>query len=603
MSTFDIESSQKVVIGNLGQDIQIKAVDKDGNLVPNYCGSPQISGVIGLQSVESGFKNGTLKLENVQIENVLTVADGSAVGRFEKGPTIAGWLSVAPALLAIVLAVVLRQAMLALFLGIWFGVSSLNGFNPWTGFLRAVDTHLVSAVAESGHAAILLFTMALGGMVGVLAKSGGTHALIESISGFATNRRRGMLTTWFAGLLLFFDDYANCLLVGNTIRPLTDKLKISREKLAYMVDSTAAPITTVAVISTWVGYQLGLLEDLAATSNTSAYELFISMLPYSFYSLFTIGFVFMIAWTGRDFGPMLKAERRAHGGQLLRPGASPMMDKELTELQPKDPSKSHWLLALIPIVGVVLFVSVGLYINGIGAAGEGAGLRDIIASADSYAVLMWAGFGGSLVAAIAAVAFRALTLEEVMDSWVQGVKAMLIACLILVLAWTLGDLCKTDLLTGDWVLSMFQPSPRLIPTMTFIVSAMIALATGSSFSAMAIVIPIAGPMAWALTGDASGIDATAGLAIRLSSLAAVLSGAVFGDHCSPISDTTIMSSMSSASDHLDHVKTQAPYAIVCGTIAILFGYIPVSYGINPWLCFGLGFVVLASVIRFAGRKI
>jgi Na+/H+ antiporter NhaC len=278
-----------------------------------------------------------------------------------------------------------------------------------------------------------------------------------------------------------------------------------------------------------------------------------------------------------------------------------MMDKELTEMSAPSDSNPHWTLAVVPIAAVILIVAVGLYISGADAAPKGAGLRQIIASANSYAVLLWAAFGGSIIAALYALLMRNLKVDEAMDAWVAGCKAMVIAVLILVLAWTIGDICKNFLQTGPWVISQFDPSPHWIPTMTFVLCAIIALATGSSFSTMAIVIPIAGPMAWAATGDTSGLDPSVIESIRLATLSAVLGGAVFGDHCSPISDTTIMSSMSCASDHIDHVRTQAPYAFTCGLAAIVFGYIPAGYGISPWLSLPLGILALFALVRFVGK--
>ena len=610
VSSFDLSESQEVQVSGVGSKIVIEARDEQGHLSSGFCGQATLEGASVIKDghrhplTEVGpFDAGRLVLEHVVVADSLRVRSGDAFGEMNAPPSIPGWVSLVPPVLAIVLAIALRQAMIALFVGIWFGASALVGFNPLTGFIRTIDTHFVRALADPDHASILLFTLALGGMVGVLAKSGGTHALVDSVSKIATTRRRGMLATWLTGLFLFFDDYANCLLVGNTVRPLSDKLKISREKLAYLVDSTAAPITTVAVISTWVGYQLGLIKDLAASSGTTPYDLFIDMLPYSFYSLFTIAFVFLISATGRDFGPMRKAEIRAQSGQLIREGAQPLMDKDITELEPPAEGKRHWFLAVGPIVSVLAIVSIGLYVSGVSEVEEGAGLREIIAAANSYAVLLWAGFGGSMVAGFLSLVTRTMGVGELMESWLAGVKAMLVACLILVLAWTLGDLCKEHLMTGPWVLSMFNPSPVWIPALTFVVSALIALATGSSFSTMAIVIPITGAMAWALTGDGSGLSESVTLSIRYASLSAVLGGAVFGDHCSPISDTTIMSSMSSASDHIDHVRTQAPYAIVCGLAAIGIGYIPAGFGVSPLISLGVGALVLVAIVFVIGRPL
>ncbi len=608
---FEVEAERTYQVADLPISVTITAVDKAGAPVENFCGAAEIAGVerktlTGREEVkETGmFAGGKATLDDVYIKDVMQITSGETTSQWKPHlRTLPGWLSILPPLAAIVLALLTREALIALFAGIWMGALFVYDFNPLLALLRVFDTHLVAAASDSGHAAILLFTMALGGMVGILAKSGGTNALVEVLSKRARTRRSGMVMGWFTGLVIFFDDYANCLLVGNTLRPFTDKLNISREKLSYIVDSTAAPITSVALISTWVGYQLGLIGDLADQSGISSYDLFLRMLPYGFYSFFTIFFVLTIAVSCRDFGPMLKAERRAAKGKVLRDGAKPLMDKELTEMEPATGKNPHWSLAVLPIASVILIVAIGLYVSGADAVGYDAGIRKIIASADSYAVLLWAAFGGSLVAALYALARKNLRVGEAMEAWITGCKAMVIAVLILVLAWTIGDMCKEFLQTGPWVISQFSPSPHWIPAMTFVLCAVIALATGSSFSTMAIVIPIAGPMAWAATGDASGLDPVVGESIRLATLSAVLGGAVFGDHCSPISDTTIMSSMSCASDHIDHVRTQAPYALTCGFAAIVFGYIPAGYGVSPWLSLPVGIVALVALIRFYGKTV
>lgn len=638
MTGFHVASTRNYQVGDLPVDVEITAVDAAGKAVP-FCGAAAVSGLVrGPERTPvtevGGFVGGKAVLRGVlpaggPVTVRLDVGGAGGPGGAAGDPGAAaaepgdaarvlqgtwtpdlrhlpGYLSIIPPLFAIILAVLLRQALLALFAGIWGGALFIHGYDPFEALLRTFDTYLPNTLVDSGHAAIVLFTLALGGMVGIISKSGGTQALVDLIAARAKSRRAGLLTSWVSGLVVFFDDYANCLLVGNTVRPFTDRLRISREKLAYIVDSTAAPVSTVAIVSTWIGYQIGLLDDVFKDSGLSGYDLFLDILPYSFYSFFTLFFVLVLALTQRDFGPMLAAERRAiHDGQVLRPDARPLMDKELTDMRPEDPARAHWSTALVPVISVIVFVIGGLYGSGVRALGDGAadaGIRDIIASADSYAVLLWASFGGSIVALIMALARRAITVADAMDAWLGGAKAMMMAVAILVLAWALGTMCKDYLHTGAWVLSAFQPSPHWIPLMTFLVSSVIALATGSSFSTMAIVIPIAGPMAWALTGADAGVDAGTVDSIRFATLAAVLSGSVFGDHCSPISDTTIMSSMSSASDHIDHVRTQAPYALLCAGASALIGFVPAGFGVSPLISLAVGLTALTLVVRFVGRR-
>lgn len=623
LTTLEIAPIRAYRVSDLAIDLEVTVKNKDGEPVLGYCGGATVSGLTraeldGVKPVTAiaHFVAGKARLTRVkptgeQVKVAIDRGDGThIVGTWKPTMrTIPGFLSLLPPLFAIILAILLREALIALFAGVWVGALFIHDYNPLSALLRCFDTYIPAAVADSGHAAIIVFSLALGGMVGIISKSGGTRALVDVIAARASSRRSGQLTAWFSGMVVFFDDYANCLLVGNTVRPFTDRLRISREKLAYIVDSTAAPIATVALVSTWVGYQIGLFDDTFGGEPfnmvNQGYQIFLSVLPYSFYSLFTIAFVGAIAFTLRDFGPMAAAEQRAlRDGALVRDGAEPLMDKELTEMQPDDPQRAHYSTAVVPVLAVLVTVLAGLYISGrdaLGDAADGAALRDIIGKSDPYAVLLWAAFGGSVVALVTARWRRTVTLHGALQAWLAGAKSMMMAIFILVLAWALGAMCKQYLLTGPWILDQVAPSPHLLPVITFAISAVIALATGSSYSTMAIVIPIAGPMAWTLTGADSGIDAGTVDAIRHATLAAVLSGAVFGDHCSPISDTTIMSSMSAASDHLDHVRTQAPYAAVCAVAAALFGFLPSGYGISPIITLPVGILALVLLVRFYGR--
>lgn len=613
---FDISAPHAQRIAALPISLEVTAKDAEGNTATAFCGTAPITGLTdrsGIQIVETpAFSGGVVRLDQVVPAAEVRVGSGAQAGTFRVAdlPSIPGFLSLFPALLAIGLAVWLRQALLALFAGVWVGALFLHGYNPFTALLRTFDTYLPQTVVDSGHAATIFFTMALGGMVGIIAKSGGTKALVDAIAKRATSRRAGMVTGWASGLVVFFDDYANCLLVGNTVRPFTDRLHISREKLSYIVDSTAAPVATVALVSTWIGYQVGLLDETLGGGRYgdagSGYDLFLGLLPYSFYSFFTIGFVLMVALSLRDFGPMAKAEARAQAtGEVLRPGAQPLMDRELTDMVPTSHAHPHWITAVVPIASVIAIVFGGLYFSGrqaLGADANGASLRAIIGSADSYAVLLWASFGGSLIAFGIAKLRGDVTVGEAVEAWVAGAKSMVMAVLILVLAWALGSICKDHLLTGPWLLSQVDPSPHWIPVITFLLSGMIAFATGSSFSTMAIVIPIAAPLAWHLTGPGTGIEGELMESIRYATLAAVLSGAVFGDHCSPISDTTIMSSMASASDHVDHVRTQTPYALLCAAVAAGAGFIPAGFGVSPLITLPVGMGILAAVLYVFGRR-
>jgi Na+/H+ antiporter NhaC len=544
---------------------------------------------------------------------------GAAFGSGEEGDIAAGaakddfgWLSVIPPVLAIGMALVTRQVVVALLLGVYCGSLIITG-NPGSAFLRVGDTYLVGALADDSHAAILMFSSILGGMVGVLSRSGATEGVVHWLTTRVAGRRGGQVSTVIMGTIIFFDDYANTLLVGSTMRPWTDRLKISREKLAYLVDSTAAPVATVAVISTWVGFEVGLIQEAMSRlgGETNAYTFFLQTIPYSYYPLLTLLFVYLVAFTGRDFGPMRTAEQRAyHEGQVLRPGARPASEAP----QPDDELAAGYggkaaspLLAGIPILSVILTTALGIYFNGRQAAlADGTSnptLRDALNSADSFAVLTWAALIGATLAVVLVVGSRRLSLMDALDGFMDGVKAMVIAVTILLLAWSLSAICDS-LGTANYLVEVSRQvlSARLLPMVVFVLAAAVSFATGTSWGTMAILMPLVYPLGHQLPLEA-GLPAATALHIHLAAVSAVLAGSVFGDHCSPISDTTILSSLASGSDHVDHVKTQMPYALTVAGISALCGYLPVGFGVPPWLSLALGVAGVVLVVWRVGKTV
>jgi Na+/H+ antiporter NhaC len=519
---------------------------------------------------------------------------------------IPGWVSILPPLIAIVIALIFKRVVPALFLGIWLGAWAAAGFSlrgMWQGLLASFEVYVLGALANPDHAAIILFSLMIGGMVGIISKNGGTQGVVNRIVGWAHNARRGQLTTGFLGLAIFFDDYANTLVVGNTMRPVTDRLRISREKLAYIVDSTAAPIACLALVTTWIGYEVGLIGTAVAQIDgfdESAYGIFLSSIPYSFYPLLALFFVFAIASTRRDFGPMLHAEVRARTtGVVLRPDANvdeaAIEGKELAAIEGK-PQRA--VNAIIPVVVLVVGVIGGLF-----ATGEGDNVRDIIGTADSYKALMWASLLAVLAASALSIGQRILTIDQTVEAWYGGLKSMLFAMIILVLAWSLSSITEV-LHTADFLVSVLGDaiSPGVIPSIIFILSAATAFATGSSWGTMGILMPLVIPLTWAvLVGNE--MASPEHFHIMYSAIACVLAGSVWGDHCSPISDTTILSSMASGCDHIDHVNTQLPYALYVGAAAVLLGTLPAGFGVPWWLCLFAGVAALSAVLYFHGKPI
>lgn len=537
-----------------------------------------------------------------RLDVVTSAGEGSAELR-----VLPGWVSILPPLMAIVLALITKQVVLSLFCGVWLGAAmTLGGYNPFFGFLRTADSYLVRALTDPDHMRIVLFTMTLGGMVGIISRSGGTQGIVQALAKYANNRRTGQLATWLMGMLIFFDDYSNTLLVGNTMRPFTDKLKISREKLAYLVDSTAAPIASIALASTWIGFELGLLTSSfdALGIGDNPYVTFIAAIPYSFYSLMALLMVAMLAFSGRDFGPMYEAERRSLvEGKVLRDGATPLLDRELANQLPPEGTQGRWHTAVLPIASMILILLVGLYISGKADLGEGDHrVREIIGAADSFVVLIWAAFGGTVIAGLLAIGHRILSVGATIDAFLVGFKAMVVGIIILTLARGL-QYVTVDLHTADYIFYATEDilNPRLLPAITFVIAALTSFSTGTSWGTMAILVPLVVPLAYTIPMQLELPEAVA-QSIFLGSIGAILSGAIFGDHCSPISDTTVMSSIASGADHIDHVRTQLPYGLVVAGVTIAVGYIPAGFGFSPYLSNLLAIGILMLVVWKLARN-
>ena len=542
----------------------------------------------------------------IKISIAILLMTGSIFANQNENGNFANWLSILPPLVAIILALVTRETLVSLFAGIWIGVTILKT-NVIEGFLSTLDTYLVGSLADTSHASILLFTLGFGGMIGVISANGGMRGIVDIAIKHAKTRRQGQITTVLMGVIVFFDDYANTLLVGNMMRPLTDKLRISREKLSYLVDSTAAPVASLAVISTWSIFQMSLLngpyEQFGITE--SPYITFLRSIPYSFYCLLTLVFILMNTFTRREYGPMYKAERRTiQTGAVMRPGANPMADTSQIESKEIFSKSSHWSNAIVPIIGVVSIAMLGLVVTGMRTleAGMEPSLRNIIGGADSYAALMWGSYSAGILAIIITVSKNILSLHDAVNAWLTGAKSMLLGCAVLVLAWTLGKVSE-DLGTAEFLVSVSSNflTPQILPAIIFITAAAISFSTGTSWATMSILVPIVMPMALQLIqGSPNEVVASP---IFVSTFAAILSGSVLGDHCSPISDTTILSSTASGSDHIDHVRTQLPYSLTVGTVALIVGYLVIGYGGSLSISLIIGVIILFIILMIFGKPI
>ncbi|MEX2115835.1 MAG: Na+/H+ antiporter NhaC family protein [Bacteroidota bacterium] len=607
-----------LILSGVNFELEITVVDSSGKRVEGYSGDVVLKGADRVamgEIVDTGLRisGGTLKIDDAMIRESgtreITVESNGLTGKATVR-IVPGWLSILPPLVAIVLALLIRQVVISLFAGIYVGAVILFDYDVLGGLFRVLDHFIVKALSDVSHIQIVLFSMLFGGMVGVISKNGGTIGIANLITRYAKTARGGQLATWAMAFVMFFDDYANVLVRGNLMRPITDKLRISREKLSFIVDAGAATVASIFIISTWIGYEVGLIADGLKMINSTEepYAVFLQTIPYRFYPIFTLILVFLIGWMDRDFGPMLTAERRARTtGETLRPGSHPAVDLTESTGSGSGSAPARWYNGLIPILTILVVALTGLYTTGT-AALEADGrftysVADIISKSDSYSALLWASLSGCLVAIVLTVGQRIMKVTEALDEWFNGVKAMLLAMIILILAWSIGTVTE-EIQTASFLVQVLRGSiePHWLPVLTFLIAAIISFATGTSWGTMAIMMPLVIPLANTLGVDAglSGAD----LQIILHGvISSVLAGAVFGDHCSPISDTTILSSMASAVDHIDHVRTQMPYALLAAFVGMLVGDIPTAFGLSPWLAILIGIGVMILFLLIVGKKV
>lgn len=525
---------------------------------------------------------------------------------FNTRPTAGGdygiW-SLLPAVIAISTALLTRRVILSLFLGIFAGSLLLSGSALAGAVTSSLEGHLWGAVIDADHVRMYVFTLAMGGLVGAMTVSGAMAGLVELLKPLAKTRRGAQVVSCVMGVIIFFDDYANTLILGSTMRPVTDRHRISREKLSFIVDATASTVASVALVSTWVALEISLIDDAldAAGLQTDGAVVFFGSIPFRFYVLFMLAFTFLIAASGRDFGPMLKAEQHA---LKSRNSDSTSDDSEADSVRP-----APWLDAVLPIaviVGVFLWLLYQTGTSSLLADGNSSrSLSDIIGNGDSYLALVYASLAG-LLTALALTRFRnAIRTRVLNEAVLAGCASMIPALLILTFAWALSSVIS-ELGAGTFVASFVNSaggdgglSRIMIPSLIFLFSALIAFATGTSFGTMGIVIPIAVPLATAGTSDLAATSDT----FLFACVGSVLAGAVFGDHCSPISDTTVLSSQASGCDHIDHVRTQLPYAASVGLIAIVCGTLPAGMGVTTWILVPAGLLAVAALVRLGGTVV
>ena len=481
-----------------------------------------------------------------------------------------------PPIVAIVLALITKETYSSLFVGIVVGALFVGGFNPVDSLNSMLNDGFIGAIADGWNAGIFMFLVLLGIMVALINAAGGSAAFGRWAVKHVHSRVGAIITTFILGVLIFVDDYFNCLTVGSVMRPVTDSHNVSRAKLAYIIDATAAPICMIAPVSSWAAAVSATAQDL--DTGISGIQLFVQAIPYNFYSLLTIVFVVAITVMGFDYGPMAKAEMKALQGELGSLGN----DEENTV-----ENACIWDM-LIPVIVLIVFCIIGMMY--VGGFWDGASLVDSFADTDASVGLPWGCIIALIITFVYLLLRRVITFKDATACITKGFVAMVPALLILTFALTLKNM--TGLLGADvYVAGLVQGAAdglfSMLPAIIFLVAVGLAFATGTSWGTFGILIPIVLPV----FADAPDL--------LLIGISACLAGAVCGDHCSPISDTTIMASAGANCNHIEHVQTQLPYVITVALISFV-NFIIAGFVKNAWICLPIG-IVMTIVVLFILR--
>lgn len=548
-----------------------------------------------------------------------------------------GFITLLPPFIAIVLAFITKDVILSLFMGVLSGtfllslasniffvdtIALINIYDTLVESFSKIINYVLKSVSDPVNAGIILQILCIGGLVALITKMGGAKAIALKFAKRAKTAVSAQLNTWFIGLLIFFDDYANLLIVGPIMRPLADRFKISREKFAFIIDSTAAPVAGIAIISTWIGLEVSLIKNAYASigiNDVSAFGIFVETIPYRFYNIFMLFFVALTAIMGREFGSMYVAQVRAKTtGQIAPLPKSATLDTAELEdqfLAPKEDIKIRAFDAIVPVMTLIILAILGFYFNGF-AALEGEELisakanplsfetlRSAFGSADSSIVLFQAALFAAIVAIFIGVRRKIFSVKEAIETWIYGWKTMIFTIVLLLLAWSLSSIVK-DLGTSTFITNLLADKlPEFVlPATIFAFASLISFAIGTSYGTMGVLMPLAVPLAFEIA-KLNGMEAEALHHYMVLNISCVLTGAIFGNHCSPISDNVILSSMSAKCDHIEHVRTQIPYALFICAISLFTGYIPVALGLSVWLVLPLNFVLITLLLRLIGKKV
>ena len=529
-----------------------------------------------------------------------------------------GIFTLIPPIVAILLAFITKNVVISLFIGVLSGgfILNLTGFNVFGALTQAFLDFInraLNSLSDPWNAGIVMQVLVIGGVINLVAKMGGAKAIAEALAKKAKTAKSAQLITWFLGICVFFDDYANSLIVGPIMRPVADKMKISRERLAFIIDATAAPIAGLAIISTWIGLEVSLISEgfESIGVEASGFGVFLQTIPYRFYNILILAFIVITIITLREFGPMRKAEISARKLKDLTNEEIAVTSSHMDELEPKEGVKLSIWNAIVPIGALIISAIVAFYYSGYSSimAGDDIAIQSIVtnsplsfkailevfAASDASIALLQSAIFSTVVAIVMAVWKKIFTISEAIEVWIDGMKGLIITGVILILAWSLGSVIK-ELGAAEYLVEALNGAipAFLLPSLIFILGAIISFSTGSAYGTMSILMPLAIPLAYKINPEMSFV---------IVSTSAVLTGAIFGDHCSPISDTTILSSMGAGCSHIDHVKTQMWYALFVAAITILFGYIPAGFGLPIYIVLPMSCVALFIGVMIFGKKV
>lgn len=529
-----------------------------------------------------------------------------------------GIFTLIPPIVAILLAFITKNVVISLFIGVLSGgfILNLTGFNVFGALTQAFLDFInraLNSLSDPWNAGIVMQVLVIGGVINLVAKMGGAKAIAEALAKKAKTAKSAQLITWFLGICVFFDDYANSLIVGPIMRPVADKMKISRERLAFIIDATAAPIAGLAIISTWIGLEVSLISEgfQSIGVEASGFGVFLQTIPYRFYNILILAFIVITIITLREFGPMRKAEISARKLKDLTNEEIAVTSSHMDELEPKEGVKLSIWNAIVPIGALIISAIVAFYYSGYSSimAGDDIAIKAIVtnsplsfkailevfAASDASIALLQSAIFSTVVAIVMAVWKKIFTISEAIEVWIDGMKGLIITGVILILAWSLGSVIK-ELGAAEYLVEALNGAipAFLLPSLIFILGAIISFSTGSAYGTMSILMPLAIPLAYKINPEMSFV---------IVSTSAVLTGAIFGDHCSPISDTTILSSMGAGCSHIDHVKTQMWYALFVAAITILFGYIPAGFGLPIYIVLPMSCVALFIGVMIFGKKV